>query len=204
MMKPFSQACENNKNPILKEIKHTFSKDEKIFNVLEIGSGTGQHAVYFAEHLPHIHWYTSDLKENHSGISAWIDSSPISNISHPLELDVTKIYWPDEYLKDIDAVFSANTTHIMPWKAVVDMFKGFHQLPQLKTIVFYGPFKYNGEYTSDSNRQFNFWLKDRARHQGIRDFEAVNELAEASGFHLQKDVSMPANNQLLVWQKMPK
>jgi len=195
-MKPFSQACENNKQPILDVLQRVF-KDCK--TVLEIGSGTGQHAAFFAEHLPHLYWQTSDLKENHAGIRQWIASTHCSNIGMPIELDVGAQEWQHEA---VDGVFTANTLHIMSWLEVQAFFQGLPEvlLPNA-TLAVYGPFNYNGKFTSDSNRQFNAWLKGQAPHRAIRDFEAVNQLAEAAGLMLVEDNAMPANNRLLVWQK---
>lgn len=193
--KPFSQACENNKGPILEVIRrHLRGKQQ----VLEIGSGTGQHAIYFAEHLPGLFWQTSDLAENHAGINAWIDDANLSNIGRPITLDVCTDSWPAGF----DAMFSANTCHIMPWEAVQQFIPrvGNH-LVTGGVFCLYGPFNYNGCFTSESNARFDLWLKQQAPHQGIRDFEAINELAQVAGLELLEDNAMPANNRLLVWSR---
>jgi len=195
-MKQYSQACDENRDPILGIIEEVFSNAHCI---LEIGSGTGQHAVYFARRLPHLSWQPSDLPENHASINAWRDESGLENVLPPIELDVTIATWPDgEY----DGLFSANTTHIMSWVAVQSMFSGFGKLLQPGThCCLYGPFNYGGSFTSNSNRQFDAWLKDRDPASGIRDLEALADLATANGFELEADNEMPVNNRLLVWKK---
>lgn len=196
-MKPFSQACENNKRPILSVLQRVFADRRR---VLEIGSGTGQHAVFFAQHLPHLQWQTSDLPDNHAGINAWLKEAQLDNLLPPLAIDADQQPWP---IEPVDAVFSANTLHIMSWQQVQRLFRGIavHTLPRAKVVI-YGPFNYGGRFTSESNRDFDAWLKQQAAHQGIRDFEAVNALAEDRGFQLLEDNPMPANNRLLVWEKI--
>lgn len=193
---PFSQACENNKDPILSVLREAFVNQCK---VLEIGSGTGQHAVYFAEHLSHLHWQASDQLEYLPGITARISANPRKNLALPIELDVSKDKWP----RDFDAAFSANTAHIMPWEVAQLMLKKVAEyLPVNGRFALYGPFNYNGTYTSESNARFDQWLKDVAAHQGIRHFEDVNALLCEAGMRLLEDYTMPANNRLLLWQKM--
>ncbi|MCW8195627.1 DUF938 domain-containing protein [Proteobacteria bacterium 005FR1] len=195
-MKPFAQSCENNKQPILDILQRVFA-DRK--HVLEIGSGTGQHAVFFAANLPHLHWQSSDLPENHAGIREWIRESPLPNLSEPITVDADQQTWP---LESVDAIFTANTFHIMSWPQVQRTLEGIERVLQSGGVLaVYGPFNYNGEFTSESNRNFDVWLKQRGAHQGIRDFEAVNELAEAIGLKLMEDNAMPANNRLLVWRR---
>lgn len=196
-MKPFSQACENNKQFILDVLLRVLADKKR---VLELGSGTGQHGVYFAEALPHLIWQCSDLLANHSGINQWIAEQQIENIKAPIELNAEDLPWDVE---EKDAIFSANTLHIMSWENVKNFFSGVSQvLADNGFLVVYGPFNYLGDFTSDSNRQFDTWLKQRASHQGIREFEKVNALAESIGLILQEDNEMPANNRLLVWQKL--
>ncbi len=195
-MKQFSEACERNKQVILKTIKPLLKNKH---SVLEIGSGTGQHAVHFAKRLPHLQWQPSDLEENHLSINAWIAESGASNVQAPLELDTTANHWPATHF---DAVYSANTAHIMPWNAVQEMFDGASSILAADgVLMLYGPFNYNGEFTSESNRQFEDWLKQVNPCRGIRDFEAVNKLAEQNRLSLEQDHEMPANNRLLVWRK---
>ena len=195
-MKPFSEACEQNKQPILAVLQQHFAD---VHRVLEIGSGTGQHAVFFAAQLPHLQWLTSDVSELHAGIDAWLAEARLPNVSHPLELDVNQPDWPVEY---IDAVFSANTVHIMDWPSVENMFAGIGRVLQSQGVFcLYGPFNYHGSYTSDSNARFDMWLKQRDPRSGIRDFEALNDLAHQHGMRLCTDHAMPANNRTLVWIK---
>lgn len=200
VMKQYSEACEQNREPILSVLRETFSAAR---NVLEIGSGTGQHAVYFAHHLPHLHWQTSDLEENHSSINTWLHEAALENTLPPFTLDVTAATWPESTPESTyDGLFSANTAHIMSWPAVQDMFTGIGKLLEADArFCLYGPFNYNGNYTSDSNRRFDIWLKDRDPASGIRHFEALDGLASANGLTLETDHEMPVNNRLLVWKK---
>jgi hypothetical protein len=194
--KPFSQACENNKAPILAIIQEAFNQPVTVW---EIGSGTGQHACFFASELPFLTWQPTDLSENHPGINAWRDEAQLPNLNPPIILDVTSPVWPCD---GMDAVFTANTLHIMSWQNVALLFERFQTyLNQLATVCIYGPFNYNGNYTSDSNANFDQWLKNRDPLSGIRDFEAVTALAENAGLRLLKDNAMPANNRLLVFKK---
>jgi cyclopropane fatty-acyl-phospholipid synthase-like methyltransferase len=194
--KPFSQACENNKQPILDILLRVFS-DRK--QVLEIGSGTGQHAVHFAPQLPQLIWQTADLEHSHEGINAWIDDNPAENLRSPLPLDADHLPW---LFDPVDAAFTANTCHIMAWSSVVNMFAGLDSAMEPNaTLTIYGPFNYNGKFTSESNARFDQWIKQKAHHQGIRDFEAINKLAGKIGLSLIEDNEMPANNRLLVWQR---
>ncbi len=194
--KPFSQACDNNQQAILAILERVFTQAKQ---VLEIGSGTGQHASYFAPRLPDLIWQTSDQAEYHPGINAWVDDASATNLRRPLLLNVDMLEWP---IAKIDAVFSANTCHIMGWASVVNMFSHLADvLTAGGTLAIYGPFNYDGQFTSPSNANFDQWLKERGAQQGIRDFEAVNKLASAAGLTLLEDNAMPANNRLLVWRK---
>lgn len=196
LAKPYSEACEQNKDPILAVIKPLFEKRRA---VLEIGSGTGQHAVYFAKNLPHLRWHTSDVKDNHPAIQQWLDEAQLPNTRPPLALDLESDTWPTLV---VDAVFSANTTHIMRWAAVEAFFAGVGKLlaPQGLFVV-YGPFNYNGQYTSASNARFDQWLKQRDPLSGIRDVADLNRLAEQAGLRLVHDYEMPVNNRILLWQR---
>lgn len=196
-MKQYSQACDENREPILDIIRDVFVDAH---HILEIGSGTGQHAVYFARRLPHLNWQPSDLPENHASILAWRDEAGLENVQPPISLDVTAATWPDG---KYDGLFSANTTHIMSWEAVQGMFGGIGKLLHRGACCcLYGPFNYGGTCTSDSNLQFDGWLKERDPASGIRDFEAIAELAGINGFELESDNEMPVNNRLLVWKKI--
>lgn len=193
--KPYSAACDRNRDPILAVLREHFADRN---HVLEIGSGTGQHAVYFSAALTHLMWQTSDRPEHHAGIRVWLDEAGLANVMPPLSLDVNGT-WPQQ---TFDAVFSANTLHIMSWEDVQTMFL---RLPQVMAanarLVIYGPFNYGGKFTSGSNAQFEQTLKSWGPHMGIRDFEAVDALAQNIGLKLLKDHAMPANNRCLVWQK---
>lgn len=198
MEKPFSQACENNRQAILDVLSQEF-KDRK--TVLEIGSGTGQHALFFSQHLPHLLWQTSDLSENIPGINQWINEEGVINVQRPLPIEVNK-NWPDKTLiKSFDGIFSANTCHIMSWPTAELFLTGLRRCRKGTRLAIYGPFKYQGEFTSDSNQKFDQWLKAQDPERGIRDFEAVDQCLQGSGFSLVKDYPMPANNQLVIWQK---
>ena len=195
-MKQFSEACEQNKSPILAVLRETFRDSQRI---LEIGSGTGQHAVYFASHLPHLHWQPSDRAENHASIKAWTAEGSLANLAPPLDLDVTAGHWPRE---TFDGVFSANTTHIMNWSAVQCMFTGIGRLLEDDGVFcLYGPFNYHNAYTSHSNARFDDWLRGRDPDSGIRNFEDLDALARGCGLQLLADHEMPVNNRLLVWVK---
>lgn len=194
MSKPFSQACDNNKGPILAVLERCFPEPG---NILEIGSGTGQHAVFFAARLPHLRWQPSDLPDNHPGILAWMADYPAANLLPPLALDVADCDWDFE---PVDGVFTANTAHIMSWEEVLAMLDGIAKVlrPGGKLVI-YGPFNNHGQFTSESNARFNDWLQAQAPHRAIRDFEAVCEAAAARGLQWLDDIAMPANNRSLVF-----
>lgn len=195
-MKQYSSACDENREPILAVIRREFADARQI---LEVGSGTGQHAVYFGRHLPHLNWQTSDLPASHASINAWRAEAGLDNVLAPINLDVTGTHWPDTRY---DGVFSANTTHIMSWQAVQDMFAGIGRvLVHGAPFCLYGPFNYGGNYTSDSNARFNSWLQQRDPASGLRDFEQLDALAAACGMLLRADHEMPVNNRLLVWAR---
>lgn len=195
-MKPFAESSEQNKIVILAVLKQFFSEVE---SVLEIGSGTGQHAVFFAEQFPHLMWVTSDQLQYHAGIKMWLEESALSNVQGPLLLDVNQKEWP---VKQTDAIFSANTVHIMGWPGVEKMFNGIGQILKAGGVFcLYGPFNYNGQFSSESNARFDLWLKQRDPVSGVRDFEALQILADKAGLVFIDDVEMPANNRILVWQK---
>ena len=195
MSKPFSQACENNKNHILKALQPAL---QNAGSVLEIGSGTGQHSVFFAKKLPHLQWYTSDREVNHQGIKLWHDEVQLANLHPPLLLDLNDP-WP---VNKVDAIYTANTFHIVSWELITRFFAGVNQhLNQQGVVCIYGPFKYKGEFTSPSNDEFNSLLQSRDPLSGIRDFEAVEQLAVQYGLKLLSDTAMPANNQLLIFKR---
>lgn len=164
--------------------------------VLEIGSGTGQHAVHFGAEMPHLNWQTSDLPENHEGICRWLEDARLPNVLPPITLDVTGA-WPE---MEFDGIFTANTLHIMSWEAGQKLIAGAARaLGTGGKLVIYGPFNQGGSYTSESNARFDEWLKARDARSAIREFEAVNECARLAGFDLSADHAMPANNRLLVF-----
>ncbi|MFD0739753.1 DUF938 domain-containing protein [Lysobacter koreensis] len=218
--KPFSPSCERNREPILAVLRQHFADRQR---VLEIGSGTGQHAVYFAAAMPWLQWQCSDRVEYLPGIRAWLDEAQLANTPAPIELDVATGPWPcvdadgsrdpspalpsplggqGRELQRFDAVFSANTLHIMGWAEVEACFAGLDAvLADDATLVVYGPFNYAGAYTSDSNREFDGWLQARDPRSRIRDFEAVDALARSIGLQLVEDVAMPANNRCPVWRR---
>ncbi len=219
--KPFSPSCERNRDPILAILRQQFADSTR---VLEIGSGTGQHAVHFAAAMPWLAWQCSDVAANLPGIGAWLDEAGLANTPPAIELDVARGPWPDACF---DAVFSANAVHIMGWAQVEAMFEGLggvmdcapggarrpptpsgHPRAAVRgeggnnaTLVLYGPFNYDGNYSSASNRQFDAWLKARDPRSGIRDFEAIDALARGIGLHLVDDIPMPANNRCLAWRR---
>lgn len=193
--KPFAPSCERNQEPILDVLQRHLGDTRR---VIEVGSGTGQHAVHFAAAMPWLSWQSSDRADNLPGIALWLDDAALANTPRALELDVDGP-WPDARF---DAVFTANSLHIMGWPQVEAFFAGVGQvLDQHGLLVVYGPFNYGGEFTSDSNRAFEQWLKDRDPASGIRDFEAVDALARRIGLVLLEDNAMPANNRCLVWRR---
>lgn len=192
---PYSQACENNKQPILTVLKRWLREPATVF---EIGAGTGQHAVFFVEKLNHVHWQCGDLRQNLAGIRAWQSAYAHPNLLPPIEFDMRHPFWPDAF----DAVYSSNTAHILSWPLTQSMIQETgQQLPDGGFFFLYGPFNYNGRYTSDSNAEFDRWLEECNPERGIRNFEDVDAIAKNSGLQLLEDNAMPANNRLLVWQK---
>lgn len=196
MEKPIAPACERNKIVILDILKDLL-KDRKA--VLEIGSGTGQHAVFFCEHLPHLVWQTSDLTDKHRGINAWIEESNLSNVLPPLSLDVDHDTIPNN---KFDSVFTANTCHIMGWQSVLHLIEkvGKSLIPGGLFIV-YGPFNFDGQYTSESNKAFDEKLRGENPTMGIRNFEDFSEYSSQNHLHFQEKFPMPANNFILTFQK---
>jgi len=195
-MKPFAESSEQNKQPILDVLRVEFAEHKK---VLEVGSGTGQHAVFFAGQLPHLTWICSDLEENHAGIHLWMEEAGLPNVEGPLLLDA-RHDWPP---MRVDAVFSANAVHIMSWQAVTGMIENIgHVLQTGGKLCLYGPFMYDGKHTSESNAQFDGWLKQRDPLSGVRDISRLNELAQVAGMVLERDYEMPANNRILIWKRL--
>ncbi|WP_062269374.1 DUF938 domain-containing protein [Endozoicomonas arenosclerae] len=195
MTLPFSEACEKNKQAILDVIQPLF---ENAGRVVEIGSGTGQHAEFFAASMPETLWQPTDRVEHLAVIDARRQTSGQGNFLLPLALDVNKD-WPVEQVENI---FTANTLHIMSWKEVELFFQGIGQvLVGGGFVCIYGPFNYQGQYTSESNARFDDWLKQRDPKSAIRDFESIERLAKTAGMSLHQDVAMPANNRCLVFKR---
>ena len=193
--KPFAPSCERNQGSILDVLQRHLGGTRR---VLEVGSGTGQHAVHFAAAMPHLAWQCSDRADNLPGITQWLDEAALPNTPPAIELDVDGP-WPDARF---DAVFTANSLHIMGWPQVEAFFAGVGAaIEPGGLLVVYGPFNYGGAFTSDSNRAFDRWLKDRDPVSGIRDVEAVDALAREIGLALVEDNAMPANNRCLVWSR---
>lgn len=193
--KPFAPSCERNQGPILEVLQRHLDGTR---HVLEIGSGTGQHAVHFAAAMPGVSWQASDRADYLPGIALWLDEAALANTPPAIELDVDG-RWPDARF---DAVFTANSLHIMGWPQVEAFFTGVGAvLEPGGLLVVYGPFNVGGEFTSESNRAFERWLKDRDPVSGIRDIEAVDALARGIGLVQVEDNAMPANNRCIVWQR---
>jgi cyclopropane fatty-acyl-phospholipid synthase-like methyltransferase len=190
---PFAGAAEENKVVILEAIRPYLRG-----KVLEIGSGTGQHAVYFAAEIPQLHWQTSDLEPNLIGVRAWIEDSGLQNLPPPLLLDVRGSWLQQEF----DTVYTANSFHIMDSTAVASCMAGSAACLRVGgNLIVYGPFNYGSSFTSPSNERFDAMLKMNDPGSGIKDFEWLDELARSAGMNLQCDIEMPANNRCLVWKK---
>ncbi len=193
---PFSSASERNRQPILDQLIDLFPEKG---TVLEIGSGTGQHAVFFTRNLTGIHWQPTDRAENLKGLELQFAAKGNPRIYEPLKLDVLKDPWPGGTYA---AAFSANTAHIMPWEAVQAMFAGVakHLLPG-KRFCLYGPFNIDGAYTSPGNAQFDAGLRRQDPKMGIRDMPDVETLSNSHQLVLEQKIAMPANNFILVFAK---
>jgi cyclopropane fatty-acyl-phospholipid synthase-like methyltransferase len=197
-MLPVSEACERNKEPILGVLRLCFA-DRK--EVLEIGSGTGQHAVHFARHLSHLTWHPTEQLGHLEHLTARIQLEGGTNLRPATVLDVRQSIWP---VRLVDAVFTANTLHIMSWPEVIALYHGVGAVLAPGGIMgIYGPFRYDGRYTSDSNREFDKMLKERDPASGLRDVQAIGELARQYGMRLEQDHDLPAFNRLLVFAKEP-
>ncbi len=195
--RPWSEACERNKQPIATVLAQYLTPGMR---VLEVGSGTGQHAVHFATSLPQVQWLTSDLRANHEGIKAWLDEANLPNALPPIELDTRWKDWPA--LDRVDVVFSANTAHIMHWDAVCGLFAGAARyLHDAGRLMLYGPFRIQGDAFSDSNRRFDRSLRQQDPGMGIRGSDDLDALAAVGGLVREATHAMPANNHVLVWQR---
>jgi cyclopropane fatty-acyl-phospholipid synthase-like methyltransferase len=196
-MLPFSEACERNKAPILEVLRAAFADRTQI---LEIGSGTGQHAVHFAGHLTHLTWHPTEQLAYLADLASRVKLEGPRNLRQPTVLDVKQTIWP---LRSVDAIFSANTLHIMSWAEVEAMFRGVDIVLSAHGVVcIYGPFRYAGRYTSDSNRDFDLMLKERDPLSGLRDLTDVSALAARHALKLRTDHDLPANNRLLEFVRL--
>ncbi|WP_058554825.1 DUF938 domain-containing protein [Thiohalocapsa sp. ML1] len=197
--KPFSPACEENKAPILAVLAPLLAQRR---HVLEIGSGTGQHAVHFAPALRHLVWQCSDVPAYLPGINGWITEAALANLPPALALDVDGAWPAIEPALPFDAAYSANTAHIMSWPQVERMFAGVGALlPAGAPFALYGPFSYGGRHTSQSNADFDHALRLRDPHSGVRDLNDLTRVADAAGLALEDDIAMPVNNRTLIWRK---
>ena len=197
-MLPFSAACERNKDPILEVLRVRFADRGQ---VLEVGSGTGQHAVHFARALEHLTWHPTEQLAYLADLAERIKLEGPHNLRVPTLLDVRQAVWP---VRSADAMFTANTLHIMSWPEVVALFRGIGDvLVPGGVLCIYGPFRYEGRYTSDSNREFDLMLQERDPQSGLRDIQAITALAEQYGLRLDADHDLPANNRLVVFVKEP-
>jgi cyclopropane fatty-acyl-phospholipid synthase-like methyltransferase len=197
-MLPFSAACDRNKDPILEVLRVCFAGHAQ---VLEIGSGTGQHAVYFARAMTHLTWHPTEQLSYLPDLNERVKLEGPHNLRTPTLLDVRQAVWP---LRTVDAVFTANTLHIMSWAEVMALFRGVGGvLAPGGVMSVYGPFRYQGRYTSDSNREFDRMLQERDPDSGLRDIQELTLLAGQYGLRLDADHDLPANNRLLIFTKEP-
>lgn len=195
-MKQFAPACERNQPYILDVLRRIFTRSGE---VLEIGSGTGQHAVYFAAQLPHLQWQPTDLADNLSSIDAWRREANLSNVHRPRVLDLSA---PDPIPARPRYVVCINTIHIVAWPLVESLFELAGRSLQSGGILYcYGPFRYADRALEPSNERFDQALRMRDPESGIRRFEDVNRLAEHHGFIHEGDRAMPANNRSLWWKR---
>jgi hypothetical protein len=191
---PFAEACQRNREPIL-EVLLPRLPERGI--ALEIGSGTGQHVVFFAPRFPRLSWQPSDRREHLPGLNARIRAEGAPNVLPAIELEVGGA-WPD---RRFAAVYSANTAHIMDWLMVCEMFAGIGpRLERGGAFFLYGPFNDGGKATAESNAEFDQQLRARDPAMGLRDVEALDALARQHGLALQERAAMPANNEVLVFR----
>jgi len=195
-MKNYSESCERNKEPVLQVLQAELAEAT---TVLEIGSGSGQHARYFAKQMPHLQWQPSERPALADDLRCNLAEEGLTNLREPLSLDVNLLPWQ---VAPASAIFSANTLHIMSLEAVANFFVGVGSaLVCGGKLCVYGPFRYQDEFTTESNAEFDRWLKKRDPQSGIRDFEILARYAKQLHLTLLNDHQMPSNNQLLVWQK---
>lgn len=198
MAKGFAPAAERNRQPILDVLRRVLPPNGL---VLEIASGTGQHAIFFAEHLSHLSWQPSDASDDAlRSIRAWVEYSARENLLPPIELDVCWPRWP---IPRADALLCVNMIHISPWETTERLFEGASVLLESGSpLVTYGPYRLHGEHSAPSNAAFDESLRSRNPRWGIRDIDQLRGLAERTGFELRDSVPMPANNMTLVWARV--
>ena len=193
-MKRFSEACNRNQAPILAVLKEVLPDTGR---VLEIGSGTGQHAAYFSRSLPDLAWQPSDLAEALPSIEAWREESGAPNLNPPMVID---LLGNNDTPSRVDAIVCINTAHIVAWTGVECLFSIAANILEPKGVLyFYGPYRYPDHALEPSNVAFDRWLKEQNSVSGIRDYAAVESLAESNGFILGGDRSMPSNNRSIWW-----
>ncbi len=188
-------AAERNKQAILEVLRHALPEEGL---VLEIASGTGQHASFFALHLPALTWQPTDRsREALRNIEAWVSEAGCPTLRPPLELDVTHRPWP---LARAQAVLCINMIHIAPWAATEALFDGARSILRTgEPLITYGPYRVDGEHTAPSNAAFDQSLRSRDPAWGVRDLEDLRTLGTKTGFQLTERITMPANNMTLVW-----
>jgi SAM-dependent methyltransferase len=189
-------APERNKGPILEVLERVLPRKGTL---LEIASGTGQHAAHFARHLPDLVVQPSDVEpENLASIRAWVKEVELPNLREPLVIDVRA----DWGIAQVDAVFNANMIHIAPWECALALFEGVGRvLVPDGVFVLYGPFRISGAHTAPSNETFDHGLKSRDQRWGVRDIDDLLPLARSANLVFRERVVMPANNQCLVFAR---
>lgn len=193
---PFSKSADKNKDHILEQLRLCLNKGDR---VLEIASGTGQHALHFGSAMQDVTWQSSDRDLDHFNLRDALQNTPLSNVFEPIVIDIA--HWPNLRPK-FDAVYSANCLHVIPEELVQNYVEGAaRSLKPGGAMLLYGPFKYGGKFTTESNESFDGFLRDTYEGGGIRDFEVLNVMAGNVGFEFESDTPMPANNQFLVWRK---
>ena len=197
MTKAFAPAAERNRQPIVDLLRRVLPADGL---VLEVASGTGQHAEFFSETLPALRWQPSDISAQAlESIRTRVRDAARENLLAPLELDVREMPWPVERS---DAILCINMIHIAPWEATVALFRGAAGLLDPNApLITYGPYRLHGQHTSFSNQAFDETLRSRNPAWGVRDIDALSALAGEEGFVLDARFEMPANNMTLCWRR---
>lgn len=195
-MKPVSQPCLRNQEPIFQALQHAFESQGR---VLELACGTAQHAVYMCQRLPQLEWLATDLAHNIDGANIWIHEAGLNNLKPAVSLDINDPAWP---IATVDYIYSANLVHFISMNSVKNMFKGMDKCLKLKgRLALYGPYNQNG-YTSEGNAMLDAWLKTEVDTEaGIKELKDIEALAHSHNFHLLNNILMPANNHLLIFEK---